>query len=492
MFSNGQVWTQLLSAALGLGTLAPSGVGAYANTIQTALAATQGTLQAEAEVFALKLATGVSGSNPYIPLVAGVSGGTDYAVGGAVTGQTGENSAASLLDGLSAQFATFQRAVPVPAANALATLSIGGNDVLAVLEDPNFATLYGTGTTLATVAATAAGRDIAQSVSLETAFLISLTGLGLTNAVVMNVPDIGKTPSALGLGASQAGAGTVLSQYYNALLSADIASLNQGGAHIAIDDAFALIDAAVANPAAYSLLNATSPVYSGSGTSFAPASLVSTNLAVQNSYLFFDKLHPTAIGQMALARQAQTALTACFATGTRIGTAAGDVAVEDLRISDRIRLANGETAPAIWIGHRDVDCTTASDPATAWPVRVKAHAFGFGRPSRDLYLSPDHALFIGGVLIPVKYLIEGAAVAPVPRGQVTWWHVELPRHDVLLAEGLPCESFLDTGARAGLGPVKARRADDVSHVWETEACAQLVVFGPSLAQGRTSVRSWVP
>jgi hypothetical protein len=71
-----------------------------------------------------------------------------------------------------------------------------------------------------------------------------------------------------------------------------------------------------------------------------------------------------------------------------------------------------------------------------------------------------------------------ARIAPAPRDHVTWWHVELPRHAVLLAEGLPCESFLDTGARDDTGKKPARRADYVSVVRESEACAELVVTGP--------------
>ena len=199
VFSNGPLWTQDLSTALGLGTLAPSGVGAFANTVQSALSAQIGATEASIAVFALEAAAGVSGSNPYIQLVGGVANGTDYAVGGALTGPTGENSAVSALDGLSAQLQTFQHNVAKPAANALATVSIGGNDVLNLVEDANFATLYGTGTTLANVGATGAGKDVAQSVSIEATFLSNLVALGVSNVVVMNVPDIGKTPEAIGV-----------------------------------------------------------------------------------------------------------------------------------------------------------------------------------------------------------------------------------------------------------------------------------------------------
>jgi hypothetical protein len=86
-------------------------------------------------------------------------------------------------------------------------------------------------------------------------------------------------------------------------------------------------------------------------------------------------------------------------------------------------------------------------------VRIAAHAFGAGRPRRDLLVSPDHAVFIDGegaapgVLIPVCYLINGATVWQEDVAGVEYWHVELPQHSVLLAEGLPAESYLDTGNR---------------------------------------------
>jgi hypothetical protein len=68
VFSNGPVWTQDLSAALGLGTLAPSGVGAFANTVLADLTAQVGPVQAAEDVAALEFVAHVSGANPYIPL----------------------------------------------------------------------------------------------------------------------------------------------------------------------------------------------------------------------------------------------------------------------------------------------------------------------------------------------------------------------------------------------------------------------------------------
>ncbi len=56
-------------------------------------------------------------------------------------------------------------------------------------------------------------------------------------------------------------------------------------------------------------------------------------------------------------------------------------------------------------------------------------------------------MYVDGVLIPVRCLLNDASIRQTPCARVTYWHVELEAHDVLLAEGLPCESYLDTGNR---------------------------------------------
>jgi hypothetical protein len=141
----------------------------------------------------------------------------------------------------------------------------------------------------------------------------------------------------------------------------------------------------------------------------------------------------------------------CFAEGTMLLTDRGEAAVQTLRAGDRAVALSGRQAPlqAIrWIGHRHVDCRSHPRPREVWPVRVQANAFGPEMPHRELRLSPDHAVLVEGVLIPIRYLINGSTIAQQPVDEVTYWHVELPRHDILLAEGLRCESYLDTGNSA--------------------------------------------
>ena len=150
-------------------------------------------------------------------------------------------------------------------------------------------------------------------------------------------------------------------------------------------------------------------------------------------------------------------VVACFGSGARILTDTGEVAVEALRPGMLVvSLTHRRLVPVRWVGRREIDCTAHPRPEDVWPVRIEPDAFAPGVPHRVLWLSPDHAVWVGGdaasgapgTLFPVRYLINGATVAQVPCDVVSYFHVELDRHGVLLAEGMPAESYLDTGNRA--------------------------------------------
>jgi hypothetical protein len=122
------------------------------------------------------------------------------------------------------------------------------------------------------------------------------------------------------------------------------------------------------------------------------------------------------------------------------------------------------------------------------PVRVRANAFTAGLPSYDLRLSPDHAVFIDGVLIPIRYLINGRTIVQEQVDKVTYYHVELSSHEVILAEGLPCESYLDTGNRGAFangGGTAILHPDFALKHWKSKGCADLVLDGPNLEAARS-------
>jgi T5SS/PEP-CTERM-associated repeat protein len=185
---------------------------------------------------------------------------------------------------------------------------------------------------------------------------------------------------------------------------------------------------------------------------------------------------------------------ACFAAGTRIETAAGRVDVADLSIGDQVTTADGRLAPIVWIGSRHVECWRHPRPETVWPVVVRAGGLGGNVPLRDLYLSPDHAVFVNGVLVPVRLLIDGAGIAQVRRRHVTYYHVELSWHGIVFAEGLAVESYLDVGDRRNFragGDIIARVSDfatpDLASAWEARGAAPLVTAGAELALARQTM-----
>jgi hypothetical protein len=179
--------------------------------------------------------------------------------------------------------------------------------------------------------------------------------------------------------------------------------------------------------------------------------------------------------------------TQCFAAGTGIACASGRIAVEDLRVGDRVVLAEGGLLPIAWIGWRSIDLRRHPDPDAVLPFRIAPDAFGESSPSRPLFLSPDHAVFVDGVLIPIRLLANGSTIRQVERETVIYYHIELRRHAVLLADGLPAESFLDNGNRAWFQNAihsTSRERDCIASVWECLACAPLILTGPRLDAAR--------
>lgn len=253
VFSNGPTWVQDLSIALGLGTLKPS-----------------------------------------------LAGGTDFAFGGAETGTTPQNANDVALQTISlpSQLTTFKTAEPNVSPTALFTVAIGANDLLAILADT-------------TLTPAQQATDLQAAVTNEVSFVRSLVAAGAKNVLVLNVPDLGKTPevtSGAVIGANTPTPGLVneatnLSTAYNASLANQLGVI--GGATIQVVDLAALINNAIATPGTYGLTNVTTPVWSGNYTSASSGTLTTTDLATQNQSLFFDHLHPTETGQTGMMQAAQ-------------------------------------------------------------------------------------------------------------------------------------------------------------------------------------------
>jgi Hint domain len=163
----------------------------------------------------------------------------------------------------------------------------------------------------------------------------------------------------------------------------------------------------------------------------------------------------------------------CYCLGTRIQTARGEIAVEDLAVGDRVLTAHNGPRAVTWIGQGKVLATRGRRSA-ATPVIVRKGALADNVPNRDLHVTKAHALYIDDVLIPVEFLVNHRTILWDDRAQeVEIYHVELDSHDVLIANGAPAESYRDDGNRWLF-----RNANEGWHLPPQEPCAAVLTGGP--------------
>jgi Hint domain len=139
---------------------------------------------------------------------------------------------------------------------------------------------------------------------------------------------------------------------------------------------------------------------------------------------------------------------ACFAAGTRLATPHGEVAVEDLAIGDLVVTMSGALRPIKWIGCRSYSGRFVMGRKDVLPICIKAGALDDNVPGRDLWISPHHAMYLNGVLIEAKDLVNGVSIVQAEHVEtVEYFHIELDSHDVIIAEGALSETFIDDDSR---------------------------------------------
>ena len=140
---------------------------------------------------------------------------------------------------------------------------------------------------------------------------------------------------------------------------------------------------------------------------------------------------------------------ACFLEGTQIATPSGMASVEALAIGDQVLTANGVVRPVKWVGHRHHCAADVQAHPNLRPVLVARDAVAPGIPARDLRVSGEHGLQIDGLIIPAAALVNDSSVRrDDSTAPVTYYHIELADHDLVLAEGLAAETFVNVAGRA--------------------------------------------
>jgi hypothetical protein len=139
---------------------------------------------------------------------------------------------------------------------------------------------------------------------------------------------------------------------------------------------------------------------------------------------------------------------ACFRKGTRISTEHGERPIEGLQIGDRVMTLTGRPERIRWIGRRHYAEALLAERPEMLPVLICAGALGDSLPIRDLWVSPEHALYLCGALVPASLLTNGVSIL-TDRSvtSVSYYHLEFQAHEVVFAEGVAAESFVDDDSR---------------------------------------------
>lgn len=182
-----------------------------------------------------------------------------------------------------------------------------------------------------------------------------------------------------------------------------------------------------------------------------------------------------------------TFLTPCFVRGTLIATPDGEIAVERLKAGTVISSLNNGAVAVKWVGNRSIDPKTLDKPRNDLPIRILAGAIAENMPSRDLYVSPDHCMFVNGSLVPAKLLINGTTVSqPITLKPIDYYHIELEQHDVIWANGAMAETYLDLGNRhVFLEPGVLQFTSPKAY--DAKACYPLAYSGPAVDEARAIV-----
>ena len=321
-------------------------------------------------------------------------------------------------------------------------------------------TISGTGTTTLSVAAlgdltvAGAGTDITLSNIVQAGILynidvqngahLTVTGLaGVNVGSTYTIESGGKLTLGSGLSISagqsvdfKGGTGTL---EFQAPFTSKVPIVNFGsGSQL-------LIDGAVFDPALSSYSGGILHLVAASGLS------VDVSLGTDGSAgKYFHVAYNTTLGADAITldNNATGGIPACYARGTHILTGRGEVRVEDLVIGDLLVTASGALRPLKWIGQRSYAGRLMAGSARLHPVLIRQGALADGVPHRDLRVSPAHAMFIDGVLIPAASLVNGRTIVQqTDVTEVHYVHLELDTHDIIVAEGAASESYVEDDNR---------------------------------------------
>jgi hypothetical protein len=170
----------------------------------------------------------------------------------------------------------------------------------------------------------------------------------------------------------------------------------------------------------------------------------------------------------------------CFTRGTLIRTDRGDLPIDELAPGTPVWTLDHGFQPLRWSGASRVPAE-----GRLAPIRIDAGILGNARP---LLVSPQHRLLITGwqaeilfgeaeVLVPAKALVNDRSIRPMEGGVVEYWHMLFDRHEIVLSEGIPTESFHP--GQHGFRALSTEARDEIFSLFPHLARHDLAPYGPT-------------
>jgi phospholipase/lecithinase/hemolysin len=230
------------------------------------------------------------------PLTPSLAGGNDFAFGGAQTGVTPIEGAKST--DLPGQVAAYAALHPTPVSGALYTMDIGANDIRSALDD------YASGS----ISFGKVKSVVSEAEANTVGSIDELYTLGARSLLFFGVQNLGNTPRFEGTRLQSVA--SELAQSFDAGVLGDLGRLEAGGLKVYDMKPGALFQEVRRDPARYGFVNVTAPCWTGNFTSATSGTLCSSTLAGQDTYLYWDKAHPTEAGHLLIAEVAYDTLIA--------------------------------------------------------------------------------------------------------------------------------------------------------------------------------------
>jgi hypothetical protein len=231
--------------------------------------------------------------------------------------------------------------------------------------------------------------------------------------------------------------GTAIYSYAYETLNGTISALTSYGFDVEFEgNSFTVNETISVSGSEYQYLGVT---INGDPVIFYPGNGITSFLSNSGSYSVGDQMP----------EWDEVDFTPCFLADTLITTPSGPVAVERLEIGDLVQTADGRSVPVKWVGRKTIGTVFVREADL--PVRIEAGALGENSPSRALRVTADHAICLDGALVQAGAMVNGSTIRRMTAAELgasfTVFHVETEAHELILAEGIPVETFVDNVTR---------------------------------------------